>query len=103
MFSGECRHNLAPSSWGWHHLHAAAGLCFVLVLAPWARRQTAGEHGRASAPVALGGASLFVVANAGEVLTGVEVFVPLYGIGLLLLCLGLLAAGGSSSCLGPSR
>ena len=70
-------------------MHAAAGLCFVMVLSAWVRQQ----DGRVGALIALGGAALFLVANAGEALTGLEIFVPLYAIGLLMLCLGVLAAG----------
>lgn len=67
----------------WHPLHAVAGTGFALALL--------GDGLRTRGSVTAGiGAVAFAIANAGEALTGNEAFVPLYGLGIVVISIGML-------------
>jgi hypothetical protein len=93
VLGGQLAGGADPRPVAWHESHALAGALFTLTLASFGLTWLA--HVRRIARIALAaavaGAVSFFVANAGEALTGAEGFVPLYGVGLLGMCGGLLA------------
>lgn len=79
----------------WHELHAVAGAGFVLALLELRNRYRGWfeTRGRILLSLAVAGAVAFTAANVGELLGLGGSFIPLYGVALIGLSLGLVGVG----------
>ena len=87
----------------WHELHAVAGVGFVLALLELRGRYRGWfeTRGRILLSLAVASAVAFTAANVGEVLGLGAFFVPLYGVALIGLSLGLVGVGLTTRTLPP--
>ena len=87
----------------WHELHAVAGVGFVLALLELRNRYRGWfeTRGRILLSLAVASAVAFAAANAGELLGLGAFFVPLYGVALVGLSLGLIGVGLTTRTLPP--
>lgn len=87
----------------WHELHAVAGAGFVLALLELRNRYRGWfeTRGRILLSLAVASAVAFTAANVGELLGLGELFVPLYGVAMLGLSIGLVGVGLTTRTLPP--